>query len=1632
MWRILLLDDDDLFCRSLRDILLRAPGLSVSDVEVATSAEKATQKVIRSVEEKQLFDIFLIDQYLKNRVDGIETMATLRRISPTTDAIVLTGMGDAGSGQRAYSAGASRYLQKPFESDELISILQSLEEWRRVQRERAWMQVLIEISEAAERVHEFDAVAQVVVSGALRLGFARARLFWVPAFQGTVEAEMVGICMAGTGSLEDFPGCRFLIEESPYARAARQSKNLLFFHQRRLGPGVMEQRFGEEHFSPPAGEWACLPLWSGERFSGILSLDNGDHEILLSDDLRKLLELYARQAVAILERARLFGRERQNRREIQLINEIGKQIMIYVNDLDTLLEQIRIQIKRRFEVDNFFVALVNEDMQKLDFRLHYEHGRRKRRHLRKIHAGLVGHLVSTQARQPLYLPDGSQPYCQANGIRAYGEPAQCWVGVPLWVANRMIGVMVLQHYSQARFFSQHDVDLLWAVTNHVVGAIYVSRIVEREEERLGLLQKASAELVRLVIEREDWMWRALLTIISASYGLRFNRAWLFLAEAANTRLSGVMGIGQIEPRAAHHDWERDLRRRMTFDRFLTQLREGKLRRTPLEELTARFVFTDQAADAGGPAVDAAKPAPERQAANALFQVIQTGQRMTLSPGEAAGALPADFVSQFDLADCAIVPLKAGDHCIGLVIVDNRHSGEPIEAEVLDQLETFLNMAGLVYLNEQRRVRQEALLNAANAIVRQSEKTHLKDTLDEICKAAQAVNDADWATIYPLKNSGPNEYDVNHIGRAGKLIGRDKPVKDKPRMRGVAAYLMHSGRLVVNDVQSDQTRVDGQLLRHHPFIMREKIQAFIAYPVIDTLTAEPLGVMYLDWRKTQRFSAEDVQRAATFANLAGIAIRNARLAEQGLASQRELNILQSVLKGALSNPEEQVIVRILLNAMRQMAEQEFGAAGPARATQESAAGLLAGAAKPVGIGRPAQAESGRIECRVVLTSWETRPASHLPEQVFRPFVYRPDSISIDCPLSLEERGWISTALETGRAYLDEDHSRLIAPIKTGLKALGVLYIVAQDEIITLDLQRALDRLAAIAALALDNLHRQTNLVSALESARAFTAPSSLEDTLNAIVRQVRRVSPELSALTIWYYDRRSEKVKRGASFGLLYPDMVSAEIIPAGTVVQSVMEASEPMWAEDVFLEQRVLREFVRREQVLSVAAFPLRADNEVVGAMFFNYRRIHRFSQEEKSLFSLLAEIVAASILDASRLEERQRESARLEATLNITDAMGASLELSQVITRALEQLYHLLEYTQTIPCLLTYDENRRVLEFVPETFRFYRVDNPKERGTQFLRLTDLAIVTRVARQSLRERKIAVVNVPDVDLDVDYRRMIQQTKSELCVSLFSGEKLLGVLALESPIQNAFEDEEVRLVVGIAQQISLAIERAQQINRLQFKETVATATAWATEIAHDINREVGRIREHVYWIKEDPHDAEGIVEHLHKIDESAIKLSSVGPWGNVTDKPFDVHHDLRAWIDGILRTSGEGVSVRYELACEGMVIRINTVGLERVLRHLVRNSLQAMQYQGQLIVRAAPTEEDGGLSLLEIQIEDSGPGIDDALRPLLFQKPVPGKKGGYGLLLVRQIVEGMGGTIWALPSQPGRGATFCIRLPIRAQ
>jgi signal transduction histidine kinase len=68
--------------------------------------------------------------------------------------------------------------------------------------------------------------------------------------------------------------------------------------------------------------------------------------------------------------------------------------------------------------------------------------------------------------------------------------------------------------------------------------------------------------------------------------------------------------------------------------------------------------------------------------------------------------------------------------------------------------------------------------------------------------------------------------------------------------------------------------------------------------------------------------------------------------------------------------------------------------------------------------------------------------------------------------------------------------------------------------------------------------------------------------------------------------------------------------------------------------------------------------------------------------------------------------------------------------------------------------------------------------------------------------------------------------------------------------------------------------------------------------------------------------------------------------------------------------------------------------------------------------------------VEILFKDYGPGVpDDVQLSILHKKVTTKQSGGFGLLLTRQFIEDMGGTIRLLPSKPDEGATFSIKLPI---
>ncbi|WP_160000601.1 ATP-binding protein [Roseomonas sp. 18066] len=120
------------------------------------------------------------------------------------------------------------------------------------------------------------------------------------------------------------------------------------------------------------------------------------------------------------------------------------------------------------------------------------------------------------------------------------------------------------------------------------------------------------------------------------------------------------------------------------------------------------------------------------------------------------------------------------------------------------------------------------------------------------------------------------------------------------------------------------------------------------------------------------------------------------------------------------------------------------------------------------------------------------------------------------------------------------------------------------------------------------------------------------------------------------------------------------------------------------------------------------------------------------------------------------------------------------------------------------------------------------------------------------------------------------------------------------------------------------------------------------------------------------------------------------------------------------------------------VEADAMRLRQLLLNLLSNAVKFTPAGGRVTLRAQPLIPAPGLRL---EVEDTGPGVPAEQRHLLFrdfvQLATPGAPAqefgigtGLGLSIAAQLAELMGGRI-GCDSEPGRGATFWVELPLPA-
>jgi signal transduction histidine kinase len=205
------------------------------------------------------------------------------------------------------------------------------------------------------------------------------------------------------------------------------------------------------------------------------------------------------------------------------------------------------------------------------------------------------------------------------------------------------------------------------------------------------------------------------------------------------------------------------------------------------------------------------------------------------------------------------------------------------------------------------------------------------------------------------------------------------------------------------------------------------------------------------------------------------------------------------------------------------------------------------------------------------------------------------------------------------------------------------------------------------------------------------------------------------------------------------------------------------------------------------------------------------------------------------------------------------------------------------------------------------------------------------------------------------------------------------------------------------------------------------------IVHEVKNPLGIIKVSAGGLRKRARDrdddaaaelASCIEDEADRMDATVRRLLELARPPQPQLSPCDVGQVIRHTLDRLRPDlSAAGILVDVALG-EAPRVSADAEELRRALFNLFLNAREAMPTGGKLSVRLR-SDGDG----VEIDVEDTGHGMDEATRRQLFRPFFTTRHGGtgLGLALVKRVVEDHKGAI-RVDSRPGEGSRFTVSLP----
>ncbi|MEE9615975.1 MAG: GAF domain-containing protein [Anaerolineae bacterium] len=585
---------------------------------------------------------------------------------------------------------------------------------------------------------------------------------------------------------------------------------------------------------------------------------------------------------------------------------------------------------------------------------------------------------------------------------------------------------------------------------------------------------------------------------------------------------------------------------------------------------------------------------------------------------------------------------------------------------------------------------------------------------------------------------------------------------------------------------------------------------------------------------------------------------------------------------------------------------------------------------------------------------------------------------------------------------------------------------------------------------EEIKRRSEELEALrEISLAVTAQLELDEVLRSVVERGCRLL-EVGAGGIDLVDEQRGDLELVVSRGYTM-DHTGTRQTPGEGIAGKVLQSGAPLAVDDYRHWEGRSPDW-EAEPLTAALGVPLKRGGQVIGVLSFaELAQVGGFDEHDVWLATLFANQAVIALENARLFTETNRRVRELQLLHDVGLAAASGVRLEETLQAAAVALAAELEGNNVALLLLASESGALCMEASVG----YSSDAVKNLR---LRL-DEGITGWVARHG------EPALVPDVRLDPRYYEGDPDIRSELCVPLVAGSRVIGVLNVESPQVNAFTGDDQRLLSTLASNLTVLIERARLFGEAEAARVELQQRAEALEGTNVRLQELDRLKDRFLasmshelrtplnsiigfsevlvdgLVGEMTPEQKGCLEnirsgghHLLALINDILDLSKIEAGRMELEMAtFDVA-GLLAEVEMTIRPLIEKKSqvLKVEQADGLPHLTADRLRVKQVLINLLSNSYKFAPVEGHITLSCRLVDQ----TTMLFSVADTGIGIKPEDQEMIFEEfrqvddsPEQEMTGtGLGLAISKRLVEMHGGRIW-VESEYGHGATFSFLLPL---